>query len=89
MDHSLEDMKIKIRHLENLLKVTNLEYDETKERYYELYDSLDALVKERTGQLESARQELIQKNQALEEDRKALAESEKQFRELFENSPAQ
>jgi len=86
-DQNIEDLKIKIRHLENLLKVTNLEYDETKERYYELYDSLHAQVKERTEQLESARQELIHKNQVLLEERRALVESEKQFRELFENSP--
>ena len=83
----IQDLEIKIRHLQNLLKVSEIEFEETKEKYYNLYSTLDEQVKERTALLEKTREELQEKNLWLEQKQKAILESEQRFRDLFEQSP--
>jgi len=83
----MDELRIRLRHLENERKVLQAEYDEARHKYIELYFSLEKRVNERTAELAGAHQELLNVHNKLREEQDALVNSRALFRNLFESSP--
>ena len=61
-----DGLKIRVRHLENELRLTRQEKENASINYLELYRRLDDLVKDKTSQLQKTQDKLAERNQALE-----------------------
>ena len=61
-----DGLKIRVRHLENELRLTRQEKENASRNYLELYRRLDDLVKDKTSQLQKTQDKLAERNQALE-----------------------
>ena len=61
-----ELMDNEVRHLENELRLTREEYEQSASRYFELYSSLEGIVEERTSELRDLQHVLELKGQELE-----------------------
>ncbi len=62
----IRQLQTKIRHLENDLKVTRQENAESSKKYFDLYAQLEQKVRQRTAELETAREKLKAQNSELE-----------------------
>lgn len=82
-----KSLQMHIKHLENELKITKAEYEKSVEKYLQLYSNVEEKVKERSNQLREVKNRLEIKTRQLEQDRKTLVNTEKRFKDLFDNSP--
>ncbi len=59
-DHEVHTMRIRLKHLENDLRLTKAEYEKTSREYYRMYSHLEKLVAERTKEVQET-QKLVER----------------------------
>ena len=77
----------RIKQLENELKVSKEEHENTVEKYIELYSNVEEKVKDRSNKLKDVQYKLEKKTRELEQERITLKNTEQRFKDLFQNSP--